>query len=166
MKPSTLVARLVVSSMLVAVIVLLGMSASAWATPVQVPSGHSTVPTKTPKPTATPKATATPKPIEPQLNISSVTCSDGKIEIHFVVVHVPKDVKSYGKVKYVLNGTTRYASFTKLSGDTAHYVERISPISSNTYKITSATVTITTKTKTYVISLHNPGKYTVGCKRR
>jgi hypothetical protein len=181
--------RLLVTGLLIGLVALAGFGGSAWATSSSTPSGHSTVPTKTPtktpiktptktpKPsktatpaktptkTPTPKVTKTPTPTpKPQLNLSSVSCDGDDVEFHFVVTHAPSDVKSYGKVKFVVNGKTYEASFEKRSGDTAHYEKEIDSVSNGKYQVTSATVTITTNSgQSYVVSLHNPGTWNVKC---
>lgn len=141
------------------------------AEPTRTPRATETAgPTRTPRtpePSRTPPPTRTPRPtlspIDMALILGEIECEEGEVQVQFVVVHVPETITAEQlaetKVKYSLKHagegepttSERTAAFVKLSGDTAHYVDRL-PGARGVYMVTAASLTIGDKT----LSLHNP----------
>jgi riboflavin synthase alpha subunit len=141
------------------------------ATPTNTPTNTPVPPTATPTktntpvpPTATPTKTNTPVPptatptvVTPlDLRLSHIECQGDRIEVHFVVTHLPPTVNDYGQVNYTINGQSRVAAFDGRTGSVAHYVDYL-PAANGVYNVTSASVTIDGVS----ITLSNPQSVTI-----
>ena len=93
-----------------------------------------------------------------QLNLSDVSCKDGKVSPHFVLVHVPEGSFDFPDVIYEINGVTENAVFEKLTGDTAHFRDLVN-ITDDTLFVTKADIDFLNM----LIRLHNPSELDLDC---
>ncbi|KPL83397.1 hypothetical protein SE15_06880 [Thermanaerothrix daxensis] len=90
-----------------------------------------------------------------QLNLSHIKCVDGRVEIHFVLLNVPKGVTP-GNLTFTYNDGTSTHTVTvspgSRNGNVWHYYSYRAP---GYYNVTAASVSVNGQT----VTLHNPGSY-------
>ena len=137
--------------------------------PTDTPTEEPTL-TETVTPSETPEPTLSPTPeIVLRFNISSITCEEGKVLVHFVLLHVPENIDKddlgwTGVTFWGLrdgHGFAGAATFTQLAGDTAHYDATLSGVN-GVYSIENAVFVKPPWLKLPKVVFHNPGeKFTV-----
>ncbi|MFA9288307.1 MAG: hypothetical protein ACEQSA_00300 [Weeksellaceae bacterium] len=103
-----------------------------------------------------------PEMPEPKLNLSHVCIKpDGTTEVHFLVIHTPNGVLSYGEVTYRFNGELRTATFEPpQSGGSSHYYDYVNSTDPEV-TIDDGTVTLVTTNGPLTLELVNGGTFTI-----